>query len=42
MASPQSQPSLPRRLAWFVALWLAGTGTVAIVAFVLRLWLKPG
>jgi hypothetical protein len=42
MASPHSQPSLSQRLVWFVALWLAGTGTVAIVAFALRLWLKPG
>lgn len=32
-------PGLARRLAWFVALWLAGVGTLAAVAWVLRLWL---
>jgi hypothetical protein len=42
MPVPQSLPPLAKRLAWFVALWLVGTGTVAIVAFLLKLWLKPG
>lgn len=28
-----------RRLAWFVALWLAGVGTVAVVAGLLKLWI---
>jgi hypothetical protein len=31
--------SLARRLLWFAALWLAGVGTVAVISFVLRLWL---
>ena len=26
-----------RRLAWFVALWLAGVGAVALVVYALRL-----
>jgi hypothetical protein len=36
------QPTMPlaRRLLWFAILWLAGVGSVAIVAFILRLWLK--
>jgi hypothetical protein len=29
------------RLLWFAALWLAGVGTVAIVAYGLRLWIAP-
>jgi hypothetical protein len=32
---------LAQRLLWFVALWLAGVGTVAVISFVLRLWLAP-
>jgi len=32
---------LAQRLLWFVALWLAGVGTVAIISFVLRVWLAP-
>jgi hypothetical protein len=32
---------LAQRLLWFVALWLGGVGTVALVAFGLRLWLSP-
>ena len=27
---------LPVRLLWFVALWLAGVGTVALVALLIR------
>jgi hypothetical protein len=34
--------SLARRLLWFVALWLAGVGSLSLVAFGLRLWLAPG
>ena len=34
-------PSLARRLLWFVALWLAGVGSLSLVAFGLRLWLAP-
>jgi hypothetical protein len=32
---------LAQRLLWFVVLWLGGVGTVAVVAFGLRLWLSP-
>jgi len=28
-------------LLWFVALWLGGVGTVALVAYGLRLWIAP-
>jgi hypothetical protein len=38
----QKQPPLRQRLLWFAALWLAGVGTVAIVAYGLRLWIAPG
>jgi hypothetical protein len=37
----QKQASLPQRLMWFAALWLAGVVTVAIVAYGLRLWIAP-
>ncbi|WP_315702706.1 MULTISPECIES: DUF2474 domain-containing protein [unclassified Bradyrhizobium] len=40
MRSLNGEPPLAKRLLWFAALWLAGVGTVAAVAFVLRLWLK--
>ena len=40
MRSGQVQPPLRSRLLWFVALWLAGVGTVTMIAFVLRLWIK--
>jgi Protein of unknown function (DUF2474) len=36
----QKLPPLAQRLLWFVALWLAGVGTVGIVAYGLRLWIK--
>jgi hypothetical protein len=29
------------RLFWFAALWLGGVGSVAIVAYGLRLWIAP-
>ena len=32
---------LSQRLAWFAALWLGGVGSVALLSFVLRLWLSP-
>ncbi len=32
---------LIEKLLWFVALWLFGVGTVAIVAYGLRLWIPP-
>jgi hypothetical protein len=31
--------SLPKRLAWFIGLWLASVLAVALVAYGLRLWL---
>jgi hypothetical protein len=34
-------PPLARRLLWFVLLWLGGVGSLALVAFGLRLWLAP-
>jgi hypothetical protein len=40
MAIRPKQP-LAQRLLWFAALWLAGVGTVAVISFVLRLWLGP-
>jgi len=41
--SPQGkeQPSLPRRLFWFIALWAGGVATVGIISYILRLWLAP-
>ncbi|MGC1560592.1 MAG: DUF2474 domain-containing protein [Bradyrhizobium sp.] len=41
MACGPKQPPLAQRLLWFAALWLAGVGTVAVISFVLRLWLVP-
>lgn len=40
MRSLNDELPLAKRLLWFAALWLAGVGTVAAVAFVLRLWLR--
>ena len=40
MPSGQIQPSLATRLLWFLALWLAGVGAVAAIAFILRLWIR--
>jgi hypothetical protein len=40
MAAEQPTMPLARRLLWFALLWLAGVGSVATVAFILRLWLK--
>jgi len=28
-----------KRLAWFVALWLAGVATVSFVAYLIRFWI---
>jgi hypothetical protein len=33
------QPSLLTRLVWFGGLWLAGVGTVAAVAYGIRLFI---
>lgn len=30
----------PRQFLWFVGLWAAGVGTVALVAYVIKLWLR--
>jgi hypothetical protein len=30
-----------QRLLWFAALWFGGVGTVAILAYGLRLWIAP-
>jgi hypothetical protein len=38
----KKQGPLSQRLLWFAALWLCGVGTVAIVAYGLRLWIAPG
>jgi hypothetical protein len=32
---------LAQRLLWFVALWLGGVGTVALIALVLQFWITP-
>jgi hypothetical protein len=37
---PSHRP-LTQRLLWFVALWLGGVGTVALISFLLRLWIAP-
>jgi hypothetical protein len=41
--TPPTGPTRPlaQKLLWFAGLWLLGTGTVAAVAFVLRLWIAP-
>ncbi|HWX59066.1 DUF2474 domain-containing protein [Bradyrhizobium sp.] len=38
----QDRRTLAQRLSWFVALWLLGVGSVALISFGLRLWLMPG
>jgi predicted cobalt transporter CbtA len=37
----QNPAPLAQRLMWFVALWLGGVGTVALIAYGLRLWIAP-
>jgi hypothetical protein len=42
LKGPEHDPRpLAQRLLWFAALWLGGVGTVAIVAYGLRLWIAP-
>lgn len=41
MAAHDHKSSLPQRLLWFAVLWLGGVGTVALVAYGLRLWIAP-
>ncbi|HEY7845763.1 MAG TPA: DUF2474 domain-containing protein [Bradyrhizobium sp.] len=39
---PQDTPRpLARRLLWFVGLWLAGVGSVALLSLVLHAWIAP-
>ncbi|HEX7882444.1 MAG TPA: DUF2474 domain-containing protein [Afipia sp.] len=38
---PEPSRPLGQRLLWFAALWLLGTGSVATLAYILRLWIKP-
>jgi hypothetical protein len=39
---PERGPrSLAQRLLWFLALWLMGVGSVAILSLLLHLWLGP-
>ena len=41
MPEKQKPRALARRLLWFAVLWLGGVGSVAAVAYGLRLWLAP-
>jgi hypothetical protein len=41
MAARDDKSPLRQRLLWFVALWLGGVGTVALMAYGLRLWIAP-
>ncbi|WP_395820133.1 DUF2474 family protein [Devosia sp.] len=36
-----SSSSLPRRLLWFVGIWLAGVLAVGVVAYAIRLMIVP-
>jgi hypothetical protein len=38
--APKPRP-LARRLLWFVALWLAGVGSVAALSLILHAWIAP-
>jgi hypothetical protein len=39
MSAESKAGQLSRRLLWFVALWLAGVGTVTVISLVLRFWI---
>jgi hypothetical protein len=41
MTPREPQRPLSKRLLWFVALWALGVGAVALVSFILRLWIAP-
>jgi len=41
MPQEPKAPPLVYRLLWFVALWLGGVGTVAVISLALRLWIAP-
>jgi hypothetical protein len=38
--SAGEEPPLPRRLAWFVGLWVASVAALAVVAGLIRWWLS--
>jgi hypothetical protein len=38
---PERRHPLARKLVWFAALWLLGTGTVATFAYIIRFWIAP-
>lgn len=40
-ATHDTSRPLASKLLWFAALWLLGTGTVAAIAYILRLWIAP-
>ncbi len=35
----QASPSLARRLAWFIGLWVASVLSIGTVAYLIRLWI---
>jgi hypothetical protein len=39
-ATCSPKPSLWKRIGWFVALYCLGVGSVGLVAYGLRLWIK--
>lgn len=39
--APEPRPDLWRQLAWMGVIWAASVGTLAMVAAVIRWWLKP-
>ena len=40
-ATKPGQSPLYKRLLWMAAIWLASVSVLAIVAYVIRLWLVP-
>ncbi len=38
---PEPRPALWRQLVWMAIIWIASVGTLAMVAAVIRWWLKP-
>ena len=39
MPKSGSENSTLQRLAWFVGLWVAGVGTLAVIGYGIRYWL---
>ncbi|MGB3271514.1 MAG: DUF2474 domain-containing protein [Xanthobacteraceae bacterium] len=37
----RATPGWPRRVMWFVAIWTASVGALALVSYGLRLWIGP-